>query len=131
MNTYTSATTASTVRTQDDFEIFQVRPILRDFKMSVELFASYGDRILVCGKDNHEKQSSLLVAYEVSSSSLDRSIRLHKLVKLRAKSVKQLETIPALEILLLLADDSVNILDADTLSELMTLSNKASLFATR
>ena len=117
---------------QGDFEAFQLRPVIRDFKLSAELFASNGENVLICGKGNQDKQGMLLVSYHIPTTgvTLAGNIRLVKLVKLAKKTVTQLETIPSLKIALLLGDAIVTILDIDTLGELMTVSNNAILFAT-
>ena len=38
----------------DDCQAFQMRPVIRDFKLSAELFASDGDIVLICGRGNQE-----------------------------------------------------------------------------
>lgn len=130
VNTDTSITTASTMETQDDFEYFEKCTVLGDLKLSVELIASCGDNILFCGKSDNEY---VLVACETSSSSISTvcSVTIRKVVKFRAKSVKQLEIIPVPNIILLLKDKIICILHMDTLVELMIVSNDAFLFATR
>ena len=124
---------ASTIEIENDFQFFQQRPVIRDFKLSAELFASCGDRVLVCGKSNLEKQGFLLVSYEIPSAALTAGsdIRLLKVVKLTQKSVQQLETIPILKIVLVLGDGHLTLLDLDTLAEISTISHDVSLFATR
>ena len=125
-------TAAASADLQEDFQAFQSRSVIRDFKLAAELFASNGDIVLICGKGSQEKQGMLLVSYEIPSAalSLAANIRLVKVVKLTKKTVSQLETIPALKIALLLGDGALTMLDIDTLAELMTVSNNASLFAT-
>ncbi|UJR36280.1 hypothetical protein I4U23_029010 [Adineta vaga] len=118
---------------QDDFQAFQLRPVIRDFKLSAELFASNGDIVLICGRGNQEKQGMLLVSYEISSTtaSLAASVRLLKVIKLAKKSVTQLETIPILKIALLLGDGIVSLLDIDSLAEIATVTtNNVTLFST-
>lgn len=117
---------------QDDFQSFQIRPVIRDFKLSAELFASNGDIVLICGRSNQEKQGMLLVSYEIpSTASLPGSIRLLKVIKLTKKTITQLETIPVLKIALLLGDGIISLLDIDSLAEICTVSNNnVSLFAT-
>lgn len=129
-NASAAPTTSNDV--QDDFQAFQVRPVIRDFKLSAELFASNGEHVLICGKGNQDKQGMLLVSYHIPTTgvTLAGNIRLVKLVKLAKKSVTQLETIPSLRIALLLGDGIVTMLDIDTLAELTTVSNSAILFAT-
>src|SRR5262245_32746110 len=98
---------------QDDFQAFQMRPVIRYFRLSAELFASNGDIVLICGKSNQERQGMLLVTYEIPSQalSLAASIRLLKVIKLTKKSVTQLETIPIMKLALLLGDGIVSVLD--------------------
>ena len=110
-----------------------MRPVIRDFKLAAELFASNGDIVLICGKSNQEKQEMLLVSYEIPSTtvSISASIRLLKVIKLRKKSVTQLETIPILKIALLLGDGIVTFLDIDSLAEIATVATtNITLFAT-
>lgn len=130
-NAPATAATSST-DLQDDFQAFQSRSVIRDFKLVAELFASNGDIVLICGKGNQDKQGMLLVSYEIPAAALTlaANIRLVKVVKLTKRTVSQLETIPSLKIALLLADGAVSMLDIDTLAEFMTVSNNASLFAT-
>lgn len=117
---------------QDDFQAFQTRPVIRDFKLTAELFASNGEHVLICGRGNQDKPGMLLVSYHIPATgmTLAGNIRLAKLVKLTKKAVTQLETIPTLKIALLLGDGIVSMLDIDTLGELMVVSNNAILFAT-
>jgi hypothetical protein len=117
----------------DDFQAFQMRPVIRDFKLAAELFASNGDIVLICGKGNQDRPGMLLVSYEIPSTSvsLSTSIRLLKVVKLAKKSVTQLETIPVLKIALLLGDGIVSLLDVDSLAEIITVpTNNVTLFST-
>jgi hypothetical protein len=75
----------------------------------------------------------LLVSYEVSSAtiSVTASVRLLKVIKLTKKSVTQLETIPILNIALLLGDGIVSILDIDSLADIATVATpNITLFAT-
>jgi hypothetical protein len=128
-----SPTTVSTGDVQDDFQAFQMRQVIRDFKLSAELYASNGDIVLICGKSNQEKQGMLLVSYEIPSTttSLAQSIRLVKVVKLTKRSVTQLETIPIMKIALLLGDGVISVLDIDSLAEICTVStNNGTLFST-
>lgn len=118
--------------TQDDFQAFQMRPVIRDFKLAAELFASNGDIVLICGR-NQEKQGTLLVSYEIPSSvtSSTASIRLVKVIKLAKKTVTQLETIPVLKLALLLGDGVITLLDIDTLVEITVVSaSNIGIFAT-
>lgn len=127
-----SASTNAAGDIQDDFQAFQMRPVIRDFKLSAELFASNGDIVLICGKSNQEKQGMLLVSYEIASTtSVNASVRLLKVIKLTKRSVTQLETIPILKIALLLGDDSVSLLDIDSLAEIATVpTSNIALFGT-
>ncbi len=128
-----SSLTVYTNDVQDDFQAFQMRPVIRDFRLSAELFASNGDIVLICGKGNQEKQGMLLVSYEIPSTSVSiaASIRLLKVIKLTKKSVTQLETIPVMKIVLLLGDGIVSILDIDSLAEITTVStSNVTLFST-
>ena len=118
---------------QEDFSAFQVRVVIRDFKLSAELFASNGEIVLICGRNNQEKQGMLLVSYEIpaSSSAFTAPIRLSKVQRLSKKTVSQLETVPILKIALLLGDGIISILDIDTLQELTTVPvNNITLFST-
>ncbi|CAF4650581.1 unnamed protein product [Rotaria sp. Silwood1] len=118
---------------QDDFQAFQMRPVIRDFKLAAELFASNGDIVLICGRSKEERQGMLLVSYEIPSAiaSITASIRLVKVIRLTKKSVTQLETIPILKIALLLGDGTVSLLDIDSLVEIATVSNNSiTLFST-
>jgi hypothetical protein len=133
MITTSSTPTTSAGDVQDDFQAFQMRPVIRDFKLSAELFASNGDIVLICGKGNQEKQGMLLVSYEIPSTtlSLAASIRLLKVIKLTKKSVIQLETIPIMKIALLLGDGIVSILDIDSLAEIATVpGGNVTIFST-
>jgi hypothetical protein len=133
LTTNNSSPTTSTNDLQDDFQAFQMRSVIRDFKLSAELFASNGDIVLICGKSNQEKQDMLLVSYDIPSAALSSAsgIRLHKVLKLTKKSVTQLETIPLMKIALLLGDNVVSILDIDSLAEITRVPNNATiLFAT-
>ncbi len=133
MITTSSSPTTSAGDVQDDFQAFQMRPVIRDFKLSAELFASNGDIVLICGKGNQEKQGMLLVSYEIPSTtlSLAASIRLLKVIKLTKKSVIQLETIPIMKIALLLGDGIVSILDIDSLAEIATVpGGNVTIFST-
>jgi hypothetical protein len=124
---------SSTGDIQDDFQAFQMRPVIRDFKLTAELFASNGDIVLICGKGNQERQGMLLVSYEIPSTtaSLSGSIRLLKVIKLTKRSVTQLETIPILKIALLLGDGIVSLLDIDSLAEIISVpTNNITLFST-
>ena len=117
----------------DDCQAFQMRPVIRDFKLSAELFASDGDIVLICGRGNQERPGMLLVSYEIPSTSvsLSTSIRLLNVIKLTKKSVTQLETIPVLKIALLLGDGIVSLLDIDSLAEIITVpTNNVTLFST-
>ena len=131
-NNPSPTTATATGDLQDDFQAFQLRPVIRDFRLSAELFASNGDIVLICGKANQEKQGMLLVSYEIPSAalSLTSNIRLAKVIKLTKRTVAQLETVPIMKIALLLGDQAISILDIDTLLELTTVSNSAVLFAT-
>jgi hypothetical protein len=118
---------------QDDFQAFQMRAVIRDFKLAAELFASNGDIVLICGKGTQEKQGMLLVSYEIPSiaSSLAASIRLVKVIKLTRKSVTQLETIPIMKIALLLGDGVVSLHDIDSLAEIISVQTpNVTLFST-
>ena len=130
MATTPASPTTSIGDLQDDFSAFQIRPIVRDFKLVAELFASNGNTLLICGRGNQEKQGMLLVSYDIpsSSSALSSSIRLNKVIRLTKKSVTQLETIPSLKIALLAADGIVSIMDIDSLADITTVT--ASLFST-
>jgi len=133
MITNSSSPTTSAGDVQDDFQAFQMRPVIRDFKLSAELFASNGDIVLICGKGNQEKQGMLLVSYEIPSTTiaLAASIRLLKVIKLTKKSVIQLETIPIMKIALLLGDGIVSILDIDSLAEIATVpGGNVTIFST-
>jgi hypothetical protein len=133
MITTSSSPTTSAGDVQDDFQAFQMRPVIRDFKLSAELFASNGDIVLICGKGNQEKQGMLLVSYEIPSTTiaLAASIRLLKVIKLTKKSVIQLETIPIMKIALLLGDGIVSILDIDSLAEIATVpGGNVTIFST-
>jgi len=134
MITNSSSPTASAGDVQDDFQAFQMRPVIRDFKLSAELFASNGDIVLICGKGSQEKQGMLLVSYEIPSttfSSLPAAIRLLKVIRLTKKTVAQLETIPIMKIALLLGDGIVSILDIDSLVEIATVpGGNVTLFST-
>jgi hypothetical protein len=132
MTTSSSSATASTVDLQNDFQAFQMRSVIRDFKLTAELFASNGDIVLICGKGNQEKSGMLLVSYEIPSTALilASGIRLLKVIKLAKKTVTQLETIPIMKIALLLGDGILTILDIDSLAEIATVSNNVTLFAT-
>ena len=111
----------------DDCQAFQMRPVIRDFKLSAELFASDGDIVLICGRGNQERPGMLLVSYEIPSTS----IRLLKVIKLTKTSVTQLETIPVLKIALLLGDGIVSLLDIDSLAEIINVPiNNVTLFST-
>ncbi|CAF1196424.1 unnamed protein product [Rotaria sordida] len=118
---------------QDDFQAFQMRPVIRDFKLSAELFASNGDIVLICGKSNQERQGMLLVSYEIPSAtaSLSAPIRLLKVIRLTKRSVTQLETIPILKLALLLGDGIVSLLDIDSLVEITAVpTTNITLFST-
>lgn len=118
---------------QDDFQAFQICPVIQNYKLSATLFASYGDIILICGQSPREHQRTLLLSYQIPSTteSLASSIRLLKLVRLSKTCVTQLETIPSMNIVLLLADGIVCILDIDTLTEITTIPvNNVTLFST-
>jgi hypothetical protein len=132
MTTSSSSSTASTIDLQNDFQAFQMRSVIRDFKLTAELFASNGDIVLICGKGNQEKSGMLLVSYEIPSTALilASGIRLLKVIKLAKKTVTQLETIPIMKIALLLGDGILTILDIDSLAEIATVSNNVTLFAT-
>jgi hypothetical protein len=133
MTVVAAPATSSTSDVQDDFQAFQMRPVIRDFKLAAELFASNGDIVLICGKGNQEKQGMFLVSYEIPSTtvSLATSIRLLKVIKLAKKSVTQLETIPILKIALLLGDGIISLLDIDSLAEIATVpSGNVNLFST-
>jgi hypothetical protein len=133
MTTISTSPTTSTGDIQDDFQAFQMRYVIRDFRLTAELFASNGDIILICGRSHQEKQGMLLVSYEVSSAtiSVTASVRLLKVIKLTKKSVTQLETIPILNIALLLGDGIVSILDIDSLADIATVATpNITLFAT-
>mgnify|MGYP001115369793 FL=1 len=140
MRTFTTTTASSssspsiaTNDVTDDFQAFQMRPIIRDFKLSAELFASNGDIVLICGKGTQEKQGMLLVSYEIPSTtiSIASSIRLLKVIKLTKKTVTQLQTIPNMKIALLLGDGIVTILDIDSLAEITTIpASNVTLFST-
>ena len=133
MTTNSSATPVQSADIADDFQAFQMRPVIRDFKLAAELFASNGDFVLICGRGTQEKQGMLLVMYEIPSTaiSIASSIRLVKVVKLTKKTVTQLETIPAMKIALLLGDGMVSILDIASLAENTTVPiSYVNLFAT-
>lgn len=127
MATTPASPTTSIADAQNDFAAFQMRPIIRDFKMVAELCASSGDTVLICGKGDQEKQGMLLISYDISPS-LPASVRLNKVVRLSKKSVTQLETIPSLKIALLAADGVVSVMDIDSLADITTVT--ASLFCT-
>ncbi|CAF2386199.1 unnamed protein product [Rotaria sp. Silwood2] len=133
MTTISSPPNITTGDAQDDFQAFQMRPVIRDFKLTAELFASNGDIVLICGRSNQERQGMLLVSYEIPSTtaSVTASIRLVKVIRLAKKSVTQLETIPILKIALLLSDGIISLLDIDSLVEITTLSaGNFTLFST-
>ncbi|CAF3581543.1 unnamed protein product [Adineta steineri] len=118
---------------QDDFQAFQMRAVIRDFKLTAEFFASNGDVVLICGRSNQEKQGMLLVSYAIPSTaiSLSVSVRLLKVIKLTKKVVLQLETIPIFKLALLLGDGVVSLLDIDSLAEITSVpANNISLFTT-
>ncbi|CAF1055925.1 unnamed protein product [Adineta steineri] len=109
---------------QDDFQAFQMRAVIRDFRLTGELFASNGDVVLICGRSNQEKQRMLLVSLSVSAGSL-------KVIKLTKKIVVQLETIPIFKLALLLGDGVVSLHDIDSLAEITTVStSNIALFST-
>jgi len=133
MTAISTLPTTSTGDIQDDFQAFQMRAVIRDFRLTAELFASNGDIVLICGRGNQEKQGMLLVSYEISSTTISvaASVRLLKVIKLTKKSVTQLETIPILKIALLLGDGIVSILDIDSLADIATVATpNITLFAT-
>lgn len=133
MTTNSASPTAVTGDVQDDFQAFQMRQVIRDLRVSAELFASNGDIVLICGKANQEKQGMLLVSYEIPSSSVSiaSSIRLLKVIKLTRRTVTQLETIPIMKIALLLGDGSVSIIDIDSLAEITTVpTGNVTIFST-
>ncbi|CAF1187062.1 unnamed protein product, partial [Didymodactylos carnosus] len=112
-----------------DFQAFQTRTIIKDFRLSAELFASNGDVVLICGKEKQEKQGILLVAYEVQSRSsgsvsndytppLSSSVRLLKVVRINKKTVTQLETVPIIKLALLLGDGVLSLLHIDSFIEM-------------
>ena len=118
---------------QDDFQAYQMRPVIKEFKLSAELFASNGDVVLICGKGNQAKQDMLLVSYEIppTATSSPASIKLLKVIKLTKKSVTQLETIPILKLALLLGDGVVGLYDIDSLAEISTVpTTSVILFST-
>ncbi len=125
LTTNSSPSNVSTGDVQDDFQAFQMRPVIRDFRLTAELFASNGEIVLICGKGNQEKSGMLLVSYAIPSTALSAaaSIRLLKVIKLTRRTVTQLETIPIMRIALLLGDGTVGILDIDTLGEIATVPN--------
>ena len=121
------------IDSHDDFSAFQMRTVIRDFKLSAELFASNGETVLICGRSNQEKQGMLLVSYEIPATAAASitSIRLLKVVKLNKKTVTQLETIPILKIALLLSDGIISLLDIDSLAEIATVpASNITLFST-
>ena len=133
MTVNSTAPTVSTADVPDDFQAFQMRPVIRDFKLTAELFASNGDIVLICGKGNQEKSGMLLVSYEIPAPALAvaSGIRLLKVIKLTKKSVTQLDTVPIMKIALLLGDGIVTILDIDSLAEITTIASNVILFSTR
>jgi hypothetical protein len=128
-----SSSTILTGHAQDDFQAFQMRPVIRDFNLSAELFASNGDIIFICCKSSQEKQGMLLVSYEIPSTALPLagSVRLLKMINLNKKCVTQLETIPIMKIVLLLGDGVVSLYDIDSLAEIATVkTSNVTLFST-
>jgi hypothetical protein len=127
----TASLTGSVNDSRDDFSAYSMRPVIRDFKLLAQLFASNGDIVLICGKGNQDKQGMLLVSYEIPPTTASAQIRLLKVAKLSQKSLTQLETVPVLKLALLLADGIVSLLDIDSLAEIATVSmNNTTLFAT-
>ena len=117
----------------DDFAAFQMRPIIRDFKLNAELFASNGDIVLICGRGNQERQGMFLVSYEIPpvSAPQNAQIRLTKVSRLSRRAVTQLETVIPSRLALLLGDGTVALLDVHTLAEIAIVPvNNAVLFAT-
>ncbi len=132
LTTNNSSPTVQTGDLQDDFQAFQMRSVIRDFRLAAELFASNGDIVLICGKGTQEKQGMLLVSYDIPSAalSLASNIRLVKVIQLKKKIVTQLETIPIMKIALLLGDGIVTILNIDTLAEITNIPSNIILFTT-
>jgi len=117
----------------DDFSAFRVRPVIRDFKLNAELFASNGDIVLICGRGNQERQGMFLVSYEIPPASAPPSaqIRLARVNRISKRTVTQLETVIPLELALLLGDGTVTLLDVHTLTEITSVPvNNAAVFAT-
>ncbi|CAF0741235.1 unnamed protein product [Didymodactylos carnosus] len=123
---------ATTTDISTDFQAFQVRPVIKDFRLAAELFASNGDVVLICGKEKQERQGMLLVAYEIQSrgsgnlstdytSASTASVRLLKVVRINKKAVTQLETVPIIKLALLLGDGVLSLLDIDSLVEMATV----------
>lgn len=130
-NNTTPTTTGGDV--QDDFQAFQTRQIIRDFRLAAELFASTSDIVLICGKGVQEKQGMLLVSYEIppANAPISAAIRLLKVIRLNRRTVTQLETIPIMKIALLLGDGNVSLYDSDSLAEIANVPvNTITLFST-
>lgn len=128
-----AATTPTRNDSQDDFAAFELRPVIRDFKLSGELFASNSDILLIYGKGTGEKQGNLLVSYELPSepSSTSGGIRLLKILRLMRKVATQLETVPIMKLVLMIVDGIVTLYDIDSLAELATVKTpRVVLFTT-
>lgn len=133
MSINASLETARSVETQNGFEFFQKRLVLNDLQLSVELFASHGDMLFICGKENRPKGGFLLVVYEIPIAVLSFACntRLSKTIRLEKKRVQQMETVSSLKILLLLADGMITIYDVNSLNEIGLISKNVSFFAAR
>ena len=132
MSIKSSIETVPAVENPNGLELFRKHLVLSDLPLSLELFASHGDMVFICGKDNQRKEGFMLVAYEIPSvvASFACNIRLFKTIRLDKKKIQQLETVSALKILLLLADGIITIYDVNSLIEIGLISNNTAFFTT-
>lgn len=118
--------------TDDDFSAFELRTVIKDFKLSAELFASIGDIVLMCGRSTTDKGHNLLLSYDIPSqrTGVPAPIRLIKVNRLTKNNVTQLETAPVFRLALLLADGIVSLHDIHSLAEIATVSTVSTIMFT-
>ena len=133
MSNDASSLSVSNTGIPNDSQLFHMHSIISDFELSITLFASCGDILLVCGRGKEEKNSYFLCSYEIPSVIVSSTSKqcLRKIIQLAKKSVGQLEVIPKMKLVLVLGDGVISVFDIGSLTEICTVANNAVLFTTR